>query len=102
MVEVSRAESGFSARTVWKNKAMKNKFASSVFWQGNIYGLDEDILSCVEAESGERKWKEGRYDYGQLLLGSGHLVILSGAGELALVRAVPESYQQFARCQAIH
>ena len=102
MVEVSRTGPGFSARTVWKNKVMKNKFASSVFWQGHLYGLDEDILTCLDAESGERKWKQGRYGYGQLLLASGHLVVLSGEGELALVRAVPEKCEEIARFQAIH
>jgi outer membrane protein assembly factor BamB len=102
VVEVVPESGGFSARTVWKNKSMKNKFASSVFWQGHIYGLDEDMLACIDAESGERNWKEGRYDYGQLLLASGHLIILSGTGELALVRAIPERYEEISRFQAIH
>jgi outer membrane protein assembly factor BamB len=81
---------------------MKNKFASSVFWQGHLYGLDEDMLCCINAQNGERKWKQGRYDYGQLLLASGNVVILSGAGELALVSANPERYEELARFQAIH
>ena len=102
MVEVSRTDGAFSARTLWQNKAMKNKFASSVFWQGHLYGLDEDMLCCINAQNGERKWKQGRYDYGQLLLASGNVVILSGAGELALVSANPERYEELARFQAIH
>jgi len=103
LVEVLRDGKGaFSTRTVWKNKSMKNKFASSVFWQGNIYGLDEDILCCLDAETGERHWKDGHYGYGQLLLASGHLVILSGEGELALVRAAPDGFHELARFQAIH
>src|SRR6185436_19402060 len=72
-----------------------------VHWQGHIYGLDEDILTCLEAATGERKWKDGRYGYGQLILASGHLVILSGEGELALVRASPEKHEELARFQAI-
>lgn len=100
-VEITRTASGFSARTVWQNKNLKNKFTSSVFWQGYIYGLDEDILTCLDAATGERKWKDGRYGYGQLLLASGHLIILSGEGELALVKAAPERYEELARFQAI-
>jgi outer membrane protein assembly factor BamB len=109
-VEINRTASGFSARTVWQNKNLKNKFTSSVFWQGCVYGLDEDILTCVDASTGERKWKDGRYGYGQLLLASegsagraatGHLIILSGDGEIALVKASPERYEELARFQAI-
>jgi outer membrane protein assembly factor BamB len=101
-VEVTKTETDFVARTLWKNKNLKNKFTSSVLFEGYIYGLDEDILTCLDAATGERKWKEGRYGYGQLLLAGGYLVILSGAGELALVKATPERHEELARFQAIH
>jgi outer membrane protein assembly factor BamB len=101
-VEIARTGTSFVASKLWQNKNLKNKFTSSVFWQGHIYGLDEDILTCLDAETGERKWKEGRYGYGQLLLASGHLIILSGDGELALVRATPERHEELARFPAIH
>jgi outer membrane protein assembly factor BamB len=67
-----------------------------------VYGLDEDILVCLDSATGERKWKDGRYGYGQLLLASDHLVILCGNGDLALVKATPESHQELARFSAIH
>jgi outer membrane protein assembly factor BamB len=101
-LEVTRTQDGFSTRTVWKTTNLKNKFTSSIYWQGHIYGLDEDILTCLDAETGQRKWKDGRYGYGQLLLASGHLIILSGEGELALVKATPERFQEIARFPAIH
>jgi outer membrane protein assembly factor BamB len=101
-IEITRTDSGFTARTVWQNKNLKNKFASSVFWQGHVYGLDEDILTCLDAETGQRNWKDGHYGYGQLLLASGHLVVLSGEGDLALVKATPDRFQEIARFSAIH
>ena len=100
--EINQTNSIFSARLLWKNKYLKNKFTSSVFCDGYIYGLDEDILTCLDAKTGERKWKDGRFGYGQLILASGHLVILSGTGELALVKATPEKFEELARFQAIH
>ena len=66
-----------------------------------IYGLDEDMLACLDAETGERKWKDGRYGYGQLLLASGYLIILCGNGDLAFVKATHESHQQLLRIPAI-
>ena len=76
---------------------MKNQFASSVLHDGFIYGLDESILACVDAATGDLKWKGGRYGYGQIMLASGHLVVLTEEGELALVRATPERHQEIAR-----
>ena len=100
--EVDRTNDTFEARELWKNKNLKSKFASAVLWQGYVYGLDEDILVCVDAQTGERKWKDGRYGYGQLLLASGHLILQCANGELALIKATPESLTELARFPALH
>lgn len=100
-VEITKTGERSAAREVWRNKNLKNKFTSSVFHEGHIYGLDEDILVCLDAQTGLRRWKDGRYGYGQLLLASGHLVILAGDGKLALVKASPESHQEVARIDGI-
>ena len=92
---------GNTPRVVWKNKKMKTKFNDAVFYSGHIYGLDESILACINAETGEQKWKGGRYGYGQILLASGHLVVLSERGELALVKADPGGYTEVAKFDAI-
>ncbi|MCI0417951.1 MAG: PQQ-like beta-propeller repeat protein [Acidobacteria bacterium] len=101
LVEVTLTSDGFSAKSLWQNVNMKNKFNSSVYYQGHIYGLDEAILSCIDAETGERKWKGGRYGYGQLLLASGHLIILTESGDVVLVKATPESHVEVSRFSAI-
>jgi outer membrane protein assembly factor BamB len=87
----------FTVREVWRNIAMKNQFTSSVLLDGFIYGLDEAILACIDAATGERKWKGGRYGYGQLMLADGHLIVLTEGGDMALVRATPEAHQEIAR-----
>jgi outer membrane protein assembly factor BamB len=101
LVEVTGAGGKFSARTVWQNKRMKNRFSASVLHQGHIYGLDESILACIDARTGELKWKGGRYGYGQLLLAEGHLVATTESGEVALVAATPAAFTEVARFQAI-
>jgi outer membrane protein assembly factor BamB len=100
-VEVSRISAGFEAKPIWHNTRLKNKFTSSVFWHGFVYGLDEDILVCLDAQTGERKWKDGRYGYGQLVVADGYLIVLSGEGQLALVKASPDHYEELAHFQAI-
>ena len=73
---------------------MKTKFSSPVLYEGNIYGFDEAILACIDAATGDLKWKGGRYGYGQVLLASGHLIVTTETGEVALVKATPESHQE--------
>ena len=101
VLEVSRAGDRFTTRTVWENTRMKNKFTSSVLHQGYIYGLDEAILACVDATTGELKWKGGRYGYGQVMLAGDRLIVLSEDGDVALVKATPERHEQEASFPAI-
>ena len=101
LVEISGSGEGLTARKVWENTSMKNKFNSSVLYEGNVFGLDEGILTCVDVKTGERRWKDGRYGYGQVILASGHLIIITDAGELVLVKATPDKLTELARFSAI-
>jgi len=101
LLEIKKTGDSYGAQPVWQNNRMKNKFNSSVLYQGNIYGLDEAILACIDAKTGELKWKGGRYGFGQLLLAGSHLVVVTEKGDVVLVRATPESHQELARFSAI-
>jgi outer membrane protein assembly factor BamB len=103
LVEVSSTGEGFTARKVWEKatKAMNNKFNSSVLHEGYAYGLDEGILACVDVKTGEQRWKGGRYGYGQVILASGHLIVVTDTGELVLVKATPDKHTEVARFSAI-
>jgi outer membrane protein assembly factor BamB len=102
LVELTPEGKGFTARAVWENGNLKTKYNSAVYDNGYIYGLDEGILTCIDAQTGERKWKGGRYNYGQVLYASGHLIVTDGAsGEVALVKADPAQYTEVGRIQAL-
>ena len=101
LVELTPDGDRFQAATVWETNRMKNKFASSVLIDGYIYGLDESILACIDAATGELMWKGGRYGYGQILAAGDHLVVLTEHGELVLVRATPDGHQEVAGFDAI-
>ena len=101
LVEVTGSGNSYSSKAVWENINMKNKFNSSVLHQGHVYGLDEGILTCLDVNTGTRKWKGGRYGYGQVILASGHLIVTTDAGELVLVKASPDQFTEVARFAAL-
>lgn len=101
LIEITGGGKNFEARKLWENINMKNKFNSSVLHNGHVYGLDEGILTCLDVNTGQRKWKGGRYGYGQVILASGHLIVSSDAGELALVKATPDQHSEVARFKAL-
>ena len=102
LVEVSASgDKAFAARAVWENNSMKNKFNSSVLHEGHIYGLDEGIMTCVDVATGERKWKGGRYGYGQVVLAGGSLIVTTEEGEVVFVKPTPMQHSEVARFSAL-
>lgn len=100
-LRVQKAGGAWTTHELWRNKFLKNKFSSSIHWKGRLYGLDEDILTCLDASTGARCWKDGRYGYGQIVLADGVLVILCGNGDIAQVEATPERHQELQRVRGI-
>lgn len=101
LLRIETSEQGCKVERVWKNARLKNRYNSSLLHDGFVYGLDEGRLVCIDPLSGKRQWKASDFGYGQLLLAQGHLIVLSEDGEVTLVLATPESYQERASFDAI-
>ncbi|HXT69414.1 MAG TPA: PQQ-binding-like beta-propeller repeat protein [Vicinamibacterales bacterium] len=101
VVELTKSGDTFGVRQVWRNIRMKNRQSSSVLHNGFVYGLDEGILACIDAATGDLKWKGGRYGHGQILLAADRLIITTEDGELVQVAATPEKLQEIARVPGI-
>ncbi len=101
LVELAGSGRSFTTKAVWENINLKTKFNSPVVHNGHVYGLDEGILTCVDLATGERRWKGGRYGYGQVLLASNHLIVTTDAGEIVLVKADPAGYAEVTKFSAL-
>ena len=102
MVDLTRpGESGLEVEEIWRNKAMKNHFNSSVLHEGHVYGFDNAMLKCVSIETGEPCWAKRGLGKGSLILAGEQLVVLSDRGKLALAAATPEGYCEAASFQAL-
>jgi outer membrane protein assembly factor BamB len=93
LYELSPGDAGlFTSREVWKsNRVMRTRFTNAVINGAHIYGLSDGILECVEVDTGERVWKEGRFGHGQLLRVGSLLVIVTEDGEVVQVEASPQT-----------
>jgi hypothetical protein len=100
---VAHGADGWTAKERWTSTGLKPYFNDFVVHEGHAFGFDGSILSCIDLEDGQRKWKGGRYGQGQLLLlpDQDLLLVLSEDGDLALVQATPEQFTGLARVPAI-
>ena len=86
---------------VWESPRLKAKFANVVVRDRSVYGLDDGVLVCLDIETGERRWKSGRYGHGQVLLVDDLLLVQAESGDLFLVDADPARYRQRGRLAAL-
>ena len=89
-----------------KKSVMKNYWATSVAHEGYLYGLAGEFskgidLRCLELATGKILWSKPNFGKGAITLADGHLFITTKPGDLVLVRATPESYQEKARVKVL-
>ncbi len=86
-----------AARLIWESPRLKAKFTNLVVHDGFVYGLDDGVLVCLDPADGQRRWKNGRYGHGQVLLAGAVLLVQTEEGELVLVEPRPDAHREIAR-----
>jgi outer membrane protein assembly factor BamB len=80
---------------------MKTKFTNACLHGGYAYGLSDGVLECIEISSGRRVWKRGRFGHGQLLRVDDLLLVQAESGEIVLVEANSQRFQQLGSIPAL-
>ena len=97
------APDGRSATRGWITQRMKPSFSDMVYHDGFLYGFDGTVFCCVDANSGNRQWRDGRYGAGQVLLlaEQGVMIVSSEDGQAILLRCNPQRNEELGRTPAI-
>ena len=102
LLEVHRGPDGrWSAESVWKTLRLKAKFTNVVDYKGHIYGLDDGVMVCLDAEDGTLRWKEGRYGHGQVILVDPAMIVMAETGEVVLLELDHRQSRVVSRFQAL-
>jgi outer membrane protein assembly factor BamB len=96
---------GDKLELLYRNQAMSNHMATSIFWRGHLYGIDGNShtprqckLVCLDAATGKRLWEQRGFGCGTITLVDGKLLVLSDEGRLAIVDPSPAGFKEEASC----
>lgn len=102
-IRIAATNGTLAATELWTSRHLKPDFTDLVSYQGYVFGIDGGIFTCIDLKTGERKWKQGRYGKGQVLLleNSALLLVAAENGTVVLVRADPAEHAEVASFKAI-
>jgi len=94
------ADNQWTASRAWKSLRLKAKFTNVVCHEGYLYGLDDGTMVCLDAATGEQKWKGARYGHGQEILVGKLLLVTAENGDVVLLEPVPQEPRELTRFAA--
>jgi len=86
---------------------LQSHWSTPVVSQGYLYGISGQAkhgvapLVCVELATGKVIWSQNGFGPGGCTLVDGFVLVLSDAGDLVLVKATPDSYQEAGRSHVL-
>jgi outer membrane protein assembly factor BamB len=101
-IDITRDGDQWSTEEAWTGP-MKPYFNDCVYHEGFLYGFDGPIFMCLDADTGKKAWKRGRYGHGQVLLikDMETLLIVTEKGDLVLAKADPNKLDEIARIPSV-
>jgi outer membrane protein assembly factor BamB len=106
---ISKSANGFAATQVWYQpfSVLASHWSTPVCANGYLYGIfgqakfAQAPLKCVEMATGRVLWSQDGFGPGGCTLVNGHVLVLSDAGDLVLVKATPTAYTEVARSHVL-
>ena len=102
LLQIQHQTNHWSVQRLWKSNRLKSKFSNLLQHRGYIYGLDDGIMVCLDAKTGQLKWKDGRYGHGQMILSGDVILIMAESGQVVLVEPNPEEHHELTQFAALN
>ena len=97
-----------TTQRVWrKNAKLMNHWSTPIVHDGHLYGIFEfkkygrAPLNCVDLKTGKIKWSQRGFGPGNCILVGDKLVVLSDAGEVVVVKARTDEYEELSRTDVL-
>lgn len=112
MLKIGAKSDDFKVSRIWEStgggSAMRNEWQTAIHLDGYLYAFDNvgsagpvTHLVCIKAATGEPVWRKNRFGKGNMIAADGKLFASTMKGELVVVRATPDGYEELGRSNVI-
>ena len=112
LLKIGSKDDNFNVEKVWAStgggSVMRNEWQTSIQLGDYLYAFDNvgsagpvTHLVCIEASTGKQVWRKTRFGKGNMIAADGKLFATTMKGELVIVRATPDGYEEIGRGEII-
>lgn len=102
LFSVSEADNKWTTVSIWGNpRVLKTKYTNIVAVDDLAYGLSDGILECARISTGERVWKKGRFNHGQIMMIDDIIVVQDEDGPLHFLRPHETGFDKLLTVEAL-
>lgn len=93
------AAGSWNVETLWSSKGFRTSYSRPVYHRGLLFGYAGAFLACVDAATGEPRWRSRAPGDGFLAVADGRLLVLTKIGSLHVAEASASGYKELAQLQ---
>ena len=112
MLRIGSKDDNFKVEKVWAStgggSVMRNEWQTAIHLGDHLYGFDNvgsagpvTHLVCIEAATGKPVWRKTRFGKGNMIAADGKLFATTMKGELVIIKATPDGYEEIGRREVI-
>ncbi len=102
LLRLAREGTQVKTTEVWTSPRLKGSYSPNVHLAGLVFGFGGQYLLCLDAATGEPRWRQ-KVNAGTLIRIGGHLLVLGEqSGLLRVVEATGDAYRQTAEAVAFN
>ena len=88
------------------NRSLKAHWSTPVLHDGHLYGSSgrnagDAVLVCADWKTGAIRWSEAGLGRSSMVWADDHLIVLGEFGDLVLVKATPDRYEEVSRARLV-
>ena len=97
MVQVENKDGAYEITEAWANNSFRGTYVTPAYHDGHLYGMSGRIFVCVDAATGETRWKSRQPGDGFPTVVGDKIVVITKPGSLHVVEASPKGYNEIAQ-----
>jgi len=95
-LKIRPTEAGVDTAVLWTNRNVRGTYNIPVYHEGHLYGFSSRFLTCIDAKTGEAKWKSRKPGDGFTTIVDGHLIIATKKGSVHIGKASADGFTEMA------